>query len=549
VDGGRELEVPVRVASGQRLYSDVAYYFGPLAPWANALVLRVAGHLFFSLEIVGVGIAIGILCLLYFLTSRAGSARSALVAVSLTAAVCVGGQQGCAFIFPYAFASLYALFGTLVAACGLTSKSEWLRAGLFFLGLTIVLTARLDFGIALSFIGILSLRLLERRARPVLVSAILMALLAAVILYALALRGCSLKDALVAGPLSFVRPPARWRVLYRDVAGISTWYRTAGKVFVSLLVGVGILCLARGWSSLSAGGGKMHRAMRLLGLAIALGVGAILGLVAAKKVMVFGQALVSPILPIPLLSLLLAATLLLRPQTPKVMARFVLFSTAALWGSRVAFSLTLGPRMSPYCGPALPCAVGAAAVLVFDLVGPRLGDERNFSRNMTAVFLSMGTFYLVRVAVTNHGKNLQSLETHSGTLRLPREEAAATEETIEFLGSLSPGGLVSLPESGFFQFVTGRTNPLREEQVLPGMLAGSDESRLIARLRSAAPAAILIINRPASEYGQKAFGEDYAKGLFQAITTRSQCGFSTIRDDCRASVGGGRFFIHAYTPR
>lgn len=43
VDSGRELMVPLRVAQGEQLYRDVAFYHGPLGPLLAAGVDRLAG--------------------------------------------------------------------------------------------------------------------------------------------------------------------------------------------------------------------------------------------------------------------------------------------------------------------------------------------------------------------------------------------------------------------------------------------------------------------------------------------------------------------------
>ena len=53
VDGSRELQVPARVAGGERLYRDVAYYYGPAAPWANGAALEIFGRRFAVLVAMG----------------------------------------------------------------------------------------------------------------------------------------------------------------------------------------------------------------------------------------------------------------------------------------------------------------------------------------------------------------------------------------------------------------------------------------------------------------------------------------------------------------
>ncbi len=77
VDSGRELDVPFRLAQGERLYRDVTYYYGPLGPWINAAALRLFGARWLVLEIVCAALALCIFVLMFRITRRAGSVLSA----------------------------------------------------------------------------------------------------------------------------------------------------------------------------------------------------------------------------------------------------------------------------------------------------------------------------------------------------------------------------------------------------------------------------------------------------------------------------------------
>src|SRR5512146_3108982 len=44
VDSSREMCVPWRLARGERLYRDVAYYYGPVGPWLGAILLKTFGR-------------------------------------------------------------------------------------------------------------------------------------------------------------------------------------------------------------------------------------------------------------------------------------------------------------------------------------------------------------------------------------------------------------------------------------------------------------------------------------------------------------------------
>jgi len=41
VDCGREMNQPLRLLNGERLYADIAHLYGPLSPYLNALLYRV----------------------------------------------------------------------------------------------------------------------------------------------------------------------------------------------------------------------------------------------------------------------------------------------------------------------------------------------------------------------------------------------------------------------------------------------------------------------------------------------------------------------------
>jgi hypothetical protein len=73
VDSSREMNVPVRLLAGERLYRDVAYYYGPAGPWLEAIGIALGGRRFAALEAVGLLAAVLLLGSLAVLAGRAGS--------------------------------------------------------------------------------------------------------------------------------------------------------------------------------------------------------------------------------------------------------------------------------------------------------------------------------------------------------------------------------------------------------------------------------------------------------------------------------------------
>jgi hypothetical protein len=61
VDSGREMDVPARLAAGERLYRDVDFYYGPVGPWVAAAAVRLGGRHWLVLETLDAAIAAGLL--------------------------------------------------------------------------------------------------------------------------------------------------------------------------------------------------------------------------------------------------------------------------------------------------------------------------------------------------------------------------------------------------------------------------------------------------------------------------------------------------------
>src|SRR5438067_7502895 len=70
IDTGREMNQPVRLAAGERLYSDVRHIYGPLSPWLHAGLFRVFGASLNVLYADGIITAVLILALTYWLARR-----------------------------------------------------------------------------------------------------------------------------------------------------------------------------------------------------------------------------------------------------------------------------------------------------------------------------------------------------------------------------------------------------------------------------------------------------------------------------------------------
>ncbi len=105
IDFGRELYVAWRLAEGNALYKDVAYFNGPLSPYFNSLIFRILGTSILSLVIVNTLLLVLALVVIYNLMrimSNSGTAfLSTLLFVLLFSSIQLTGVGNYNFLAPY----------------------------------------------------------------------------------------------------------------------------------------------------------------------------------------------------------------------------------------------------------------------------------------------------------------------------------------------------------------------------------------------------------------------------------------------------------------
>jgi hypothetical protein len=125
IDCGREVYVPYEILKGRMLYRDIAYPYGPLVPYLQALMVAVFGLHFITFYIFGLVCALTIAYLSYSI-SRTVLPPAASLAVSV---VCL--TQGFShflfnYVFPYSYA---AVVGLLLGLATLHFLLAFLDAG------------------------------------------------------------------------------------------------------------------------------------------------------------------------------------------------------------------------------------------------------------------------------------------------------------------------------------------------------------------------------------------------------------------------------------
>ncbi len=530
------MQVPARLAAGERLYRDVVYCYGPIGPWMGALLFKVFGNRWAALEAMCAAVTVLLLVSLFRLTKLSGSALSATVSVTTAAALCVGAPLGGAFFFPYSIDFLIGLaFGLTALAVALSSSSkrgELLAA----LCLVIALGTRIELGAAVAAILVLSgWRWSGNEGTPGReIRVACWGLLGAIVVYAVAFAGVPLCDLSPEGPGVLFSPPPEWRSVYRLVAGLDAPLRGIRFAVTSFLLDIVVVGAA--WVLRKRSGTVSWAALVLVCLVF----------VSTPAGSAFDSSLPSLFACAPLMAFLLAAWYFVRRFPERAgRARFAMFAFAAVVGSRVLFGLTYTQHSTPFSIFALPLACAVVAVVLLDGGIPA---DRGFRQNVAVAFLGValaGLFRLARVSAPN--RNLL-VTTRVGDLRLPPLQAVPTAMVLHYLETRARPGdtLAGFPEAGIFNFALGMRNPLREEQNLPGDLTPLDETRVIDRLQATRPRFVLLVNQPSYAFGPAAFGQDYDRRLWEVVSQSYSPVASFGTRDLSARVGSQPFFIRVY---
>src|SRR5262249_23707006 len=156
VDCGREMNQPLRLARGEMLYSQVRHIYGPLSPYLNSALFRLAGP---SLGVLYAG---GILCTLLILLAvywlsrqlmgRPGSATATLSVMWLCAFKPAGN-----YVLPYSYGALHGCLLGLLALAAIVlfvRRGKAWQAGVAGLACGLAILAKPEIGGAVMIAGL-----------------------------------------------------------------------------------------------------------------------------------------------------------------------------------------------------------------------------------------------------------------------------------------------------------------------------------------------------------------------------------------------------------
>ncbi len=504
IDSGREWIVPDALSRGELLYRDVVYWFGPFTPYWHALFFRLGGSSFRTLVLAGIVSSAAILVCLRLALLRITDVKqaNAWTAVAIPWLLFMPDAGGA--ILGMGFRMWHAAGFGLLALTLLI-----LRPGSPALDLAAGLAAgaaglcRTEWGVAILVAAVIALAL--RSPKPTISSYARL-----VAGFVLGFGGGLGIFAWLAGPTALFRDapvllfnlPAETRAHVAAprpgiwVSGLVQMLYCA-LVWLGLLVVLEILVRSRREPAL---------ARKRLGLLAALVVGA--GVCAAiagfpNDVLLAGTPL------------LCAASVWLGLRTPRGTLAAALggFGTAGvLTCVRRPFFLSDAPYVAP---PVLFAIVCAAAALARALAAREPGARPALSLWLSRAVATLAAGLFVVRAFQYVGEERTPIAGTHGMLGARSETARRIENVAALLRErTSPGdGVVVLPEGEVLNFLSGRPNPIRHKLYLPGYLSRENEPEVLAELKKARPAAVVIWPRPLGEYGGAEFGISYGADI------------------------------------
>jgi hypothetical protein len=512
VDTGRELDLPRRLAEGQLLYRDARFYYGPLAPYVNALLYRLFGVHLDVLVWAGVAsaalMAIALYRLARFFVPRWASAAVVVAFLYLCAFAHLYVGAIFNFVLPYTFAATY---GIIAAAWSLVFLIDHVRSG-----------SRAAFFLSAGCLALSALSKMETFAPVAAAHAVFLA------------------------SLFWIRPPRRALYAFGYAGALSLVLAVYGAFWLSVgptlwsgnLLGVlnpgseKFVLWAMGLVDLKGSLGAVG--LSLLLLAITLGVGLVAArLLAGRRVPAAAAwAVVAALaaaayfgyrywqlhvhfrfLPVAMAIAVVAISVLFlkrRDRRPEWLVHLLLwvFGFACLW------RILLNSKPHHYGFYLLPVGLVCAGVLFF-AYAPRLAGSGPWPAR---VFGALGLGMLgasVSLAFAGSGPlyklHTYEVSTPRGRLRIINRwqlEGPA----IQTLSGLPPETrLVTIPQGAGLLYFAG----LREGDTMFSYLPmevsdAAADAELLSRLKGNPPDVIAWVGIPMEEFGSFGFGLDYA---------------------------------------
>lgn len=522
IDCGRELYVPVEILRGKLLYRDIFYPYGPLAPYAGALLIGIFGHHLVVLYLFGIAVAIGCAILLLELGTMLESR-----AVGLTAALALLFMGFAPSIFNYPFPYSYgATIGVLLSllCAWFTLRNIFDRPGYNLLmagfAASLALLTKQEFGVAcylmLAFVLVME-AILQRSIGPLLRG--IAACAPSVVLW-VAILGWffwTLTPAFMVDA-NWIGMPGTYST--RTYGG--RLYSLVGQRFIPREM-VGLTILAAGCLMLWLILAKARSGVRNIVFAIVFAIAVAHRFDLLSDRLDGAMTVLTALLVFPIGMFIIGCGFVgysiykLNQSADRQHLAGAAFGILALVPAIRVFA-----AVKPY-GYSIYLAVPLFLVFVVTIsrcikaATPALSADQQ--RGLTNYLLAAEVALLALICVSPPMQRTATLETSWGAVHLEPEEAAVAQQVLDFMTQQKRQGrqVAVVPEAPMFYAFAGTEAPSRWFTLLPGLLSPAQEDIYIADLNASGPDYILLTGRKTPEYGADYFGIDYDKKVYRWI--------------------------------
>ncbi len=533
VDFGRELYVPWRLSEGAVLFRDLAWFNGPLSPYANALLFEVFGASLSTLVLANL-VLLALLLALVWALLRAISDPLAATAGALVLVLVFGfgqlvGIGNYNFVCPYSHEATHGLvLGLAALACLLRwdrrRRAAWVALAGALLGLCFLTKAEVFLAALCGCGAALGLTIRSRTEPRTPIGPLLATFAGAALVPPLSAFGLLATQLPAAEALRGTLGSWPWvlggnagdLLFYRQGMGLDAPGERAGELlawagrWLIVLVPVGALAFA------TRRGAKTTPAAASAAALFAGGVA--LGLMRRHDWLAAPRAL-------PLFVVVLGAVLLWR-----VANRLDSRGTARGGLALSVFALVLLTKMILntrvlHYGFAL--ALPATMLVVVALVGwlPAWIDERGRAgwvlRAASLALLAAAAAGHLRITSSFLEGKLHPVGTGADRFRADVRGTLVNAALEEFQRQApTDATLAVLPEGVMLNWLSRRVNPTPYVNFMPPELALFGEREILAAFEAHPPDFVMLVHKDTSEYGFPLFGPDYGTALAAWIQQR-----------------------------
>ena len=540
VDFGRELYIPWQLSSGKTLYTDLAYFNGPLSPYLNALWFRMFGSSLSTIILCNLAILAIATILIYRLFADACDRFTATMSCLVLLTVFGFGQLvetgNYNFVTPYSHELTHGLalsIGIILCLLSYARKRRlWTSclAGLL-LGMVFLTKAEIFLAaLAAAVSGMAILLVSEPESRQKTMRAVCLAAGSALMPVALFLIVLGQHMTVTE---SFTRILGTWMSLFgSDVTNNIFYQRNLGldepatrlmmtaRAFASIVLLVLAAIVADGLSQL-----------RPRAKTIATAVSLTLFVLSCVAKQTSDPFLGSIWLPVPWLMLgaslpfvsFLACVVSLSIAIRGKRARIRAILPFAMW-SCFAFVLLgkilLTARVYHYgfalAMPATLLLVACVLHFIPKTLRELYGDGGVFRRFALAMLIADAFFFL---KISNGYYDAKTIHLGAGddviVAMKTDPRGPVVQRTLSRLRTLMPveATMMVLPEGVMLNYLSRRTNPTPFTNFMPPEVAIFGEAKMLAALKEHPPDFILIAPKDAAEYGVGSFGTDPNYGM------------------------------------